>query len=463
MYNYDKLMAGKITEQNTGIMTGVSKKADYPDYKIPSGCAVFGILNESGASFGGSAVIEGIAMMHDRSNGLGGGFAAYGIYPDYKNDRAFHVLYDDINSKKQAEEIFKNYYKILYCEEIPTRQTPNISNAPLIYRYFLKLKEGSAADGFISVNPAKNRFGSDFSEENFTADFVMKVNSDVAGTYIISSGKNMGIFKGVGFPEDIGDFFRLDEYKAYLWTSHGRFPTNSPGWWGGSHPFGLLGWSVVHNGEISSYGRNQRFVDSFGYKCSLAVDTEVITYLFDLLVRKNNIDIEIVSLILASPLWEQIERMPEYDRQLAKTLRILFGGALINGPFSIIVGHNDFMYALNDRVKLRPMVAARKDDFLYVSSEESAIRKVCMQPDRVWHPEGGMPVIGFVKNSCGARSDSLNSRDANSKLHISISSSNSQNNNNSSKVKDSFSDDQSKTRVNSSEQNSAGGTLKGAI
>jgi glutamate synthase domain-containing protein 1 len=57
------------------------------------------------------------------------------------------------------------------------------------------------------------------------------------------------------------------------------------------------------------------------------------------------------------------------------------------------------MYALNDRVKLRPMVAARKDDFLYVSSEESAIRKVCVRPDRVWHPEGGMPVIGFVKNS----------------------------------------------------------------
>ncbi len=73
--------------------------------------------------------------------------------------------------------------------------------------------------------------------------------------------------------------------------------------------------------------------------------------------------------------------MPEDDRQLAKTLRILYGGALVNGPFSIIVGHNDFMYALNDRIKLRPMVAARKDDFLFVSSEESAIRKVCAHPD----------------------------------------------------------------------------------
>jgi glutamate synthase domain-containing protein 1 len=87
----------------TGNMTGIFKKSDYPDYKIPSGCAVFGILNESGAAFGGSDIIEGIAMMHDRSNGLGGGFAAYGIYPDYKNDRAFHVIYDDINSKVRTK------------------------------------------------------------------------------------------------------------------------------------------------------------------------------------------------------------------------------------------------------------------------------------------------------------------------------------------------------------------------
>ena len=25
-----------------------------------------------------------------------------------------------------------------------------------------------------------------------------------------------------------------------------------PGWWGGAHPFALLDYSVVHNGEISS-------------------------------------------------------------------------------------------------------------------------------------------------------------------------------------------------------------------
>jgi len=40
----------------------------------------------------------------------------------------------------------------------------------------------------------------------------------------------MGAFKGVGYPEDIGVFYKLDEYKAYIWTAHGRFPTNTPGW-----------------------------------------------------------------------------------------------------------------------------------------------------------------------------------------------------------------------------------------
>jgi glutamate synthase domain-containing protein 1 len=143
-----------------------------------------------------------------------------------------------------------------------------------------------------------------------------------------------------------------------------QVPTNSVGWWGGAHPFGLLNWSVVHNGEISSYGRNQRFVGSFGYKCTLSTDTEVIAYLFDLLARKRGISLDLINMILAAPLWEQIERMPDEEKELAKALRILYGGALINGPFSIIVGHNDFMFALNDRIKLRPMVAARKGDLL---------------------------------------------------------------------------------------------------
>ncbi len=354
-------------------------------FRIPSGCAILGIMDEQGEAFGGGTIIDGISMMRERSNGLGGGFAAYGIYPEFKNDWAFHIFYDDITAKEQAENELAGSFKVLHSEEIPTKRTSGVENPPIIYRYFLKLKNSSAA-------------GEAEQEEDFIVSFIMKVNKNVKGAYIISSGKNMGIFKGVGFPEDIGRFFALDEYKGHIWTSHGRFPTNSVGWWGGAHPFGLLNWSIVHNGEISSYGTNKRFVSGFGYECSLSTDTEVIAYLFDLLARKMKISLDLIHLILAAPLWEEIDRMSEDKKELIKSLRVLYGSALINGPFSIITGSNNFMYALNDRIKLRPMVAARKGDLLFVSSEEASIKKICPSPDSIWRPSGGEPVIGILKN-----------------------------------------------------------------
>ena len=105
----------------------------------------------------------------------------------------------------------------------------------------------------------------------------------------------------------------LDQYEAYIWTAHGRFPTNTPGWWGGAHPFNILDWSIVHNGEISSYDTNRRYIEQFGYICTMQTDTEVITYLFDHLLRHHNLPIEVaavserslsLSLIARSPLLE---------------------------------------------------------------------------------------------------------------------------------------------------------------
>ncbi len=371
-------------------MAGIDKKyfnsqEYFSRFRIPSGCAILGIMDEQGKAFSGGTIIDGISMMRERSNGLGGGFAAYGIYPDFKDDWAFHIFYDDITAREQAENDLADNFKVLYSEEIPTKKISSVKNPPIIYRYFLKLKD----------SPGMEKPG---MEEDFIVDFVMKVNRDIKGAYIISSGKNMGIFKGVGFPEDIGMFFALDEYKAYTWTSHGRFPTNSVGWWGGAHPFGLLNWSIVHNGEISSYGTNKRFVSSFGYECTLSTDTEVITYLFDLLARKMKIDLDLIHLILAAPLWEEIDRMSEDKKELIKSLRVLYGSALVNGPFSIIAANTNFMYALNDRIKLRPMVAARKGDLIFVSSEEAPIKKICPSPDHIWRPNGGEPVIGVLKS-----------------------------------------------------------------
>ena len=57
--------------------------------RIPSGCAISGIFSKSGKRINGEAIIDSIAVMHDRSNGLGGGVAGYSIYLDYKIQDAF--------------------------------------------------------------------------------------------------------------------------------------------------------------------------------------------------------------------------------------------------------------------------------------------------------------------------------------------------------------------------------------
>lgn len=350
-----------------------------------SGCAIVGIMDQRGVRFSGHEIIASIGCMRERSNGLGGGFAAYGIYPEHKKDWCFHMMFEDKSAMVQTEEYLRDSYKIIKDESIPTKEDKSIRYRPLLWRYFLQPKK------------EKLKLHYELSEEDFVVKAVMEINSKIPGAFVASSGKNMGVFKGVGYPEDIGRFYRLEEYQAYTWTAHGRFPTNTVGWWGGAHPFGLLNWTVVHNGEISSYGINRRFLLNYGYVCAFFTDTEVITYLFDLLARKHGLSFEIVADILAAPFWDEIERKPPGKRKILQTLRTVYASALVNGPFGVIVCNTHTMVGLNDRIKLRPLVAATSQDKLYISSEESAIREVCPNPDKVWMPKAGEPVIGRLK------------------------------------------------------------------
>ena len=71
--------------------------------RIPAGCAISGIFHKDGARENGTRIIDSIRTMHDRSNGLGGGFAGYGIYPEYADYYAFHVFYDTQAAKEECE------------------------------------------------------------------------------------------------------------------------------------------------------------------------------------------------------------------------------------------------------------------------------------------------------------------------------------------------------------------------
>ncbi len=353
------------------------------------GCGLAGIISKKRRLIPAHDIIESIALQHDRGNGLGGGFAAYGIYPEYKDYYAFHIMFDDPGAKELSESYLELNYTIAKQEQIPHKKTASIPTHPLLWRYFVKVR---ADRPDLQLE--------DLSEEDFVVKTVMSINKEIKGAYVFSSGKNMGVFKGVGFPEDIAEFFMLEEegYKAYIWTAHNRFPTNTPGWWGGAHPFALLDWSIVHNGEISSYGINKRYLEMFKYECTLMTDTEVVAYLFDLLIRKHGLSPRVACLALAAPFWKDIDLLEGKEQEALRQLRAVYGPAMLNGPFAILFAHTDGLIGFNDRIKLRPLLVATHKDLVYMASEESAIRAVCPKPERLWAPRAGEPMIVKLEN-----------------------------------------------------------------
>jgi glutamate synthase domain-containing protein 1 len=353
-------------------------------FKIHGGCGLVGICDESGAPMGADVAVRAMAAQRDRGNGLGGGFAGYGIYPAFPDHYCLHVMYHDEAARADAEAVVRSAFRVDHAEPIPTRPVEGIVDPPLLWRYF-------------AVPDERKLEAVGLPADDMAVRVVMDINSSVDGAFVASSGKNMGAFKGVGFPEEIADFFRLEEYEGHTWLGHNRFPTNTPGWWGGAHPFALLDWAVVHNGELSSYGINRRYLEQFGYQCTLGTDTEVAAYLFDLLLRRHRLPLRLACLALASPLWSEIDRMAQPERELAQALRAVYGSAMLNGPFAIVLGFNGGMVALNDRIKLRPLMAARQGSILMVASEESVLHEVLDAPDQIWAPKAGEPLIARVQ------------------------------------------------------------------
>ncbi len=136
----------------------------------------------------------------------------------------------------------------------------------------------------------------------------------------------------------------------------------------------------------------------FGYKCTLQTDTEVITYILDYLVRVQGLSLAEAANVIAAPFWSTIEKKTDvYEREKLRYLRTVFPSLLVTGPFSIVLGFEGGIMALNDRLKLRSMVVGEKDDKVFVASEEAAIRVMEPDAENITAPSGGEPVIVRVK------------------------------------------------------------------
>ena len=146
----------------------------------------------------GEEAIIAMAIQHDRGNGLGGGFAGYGIYPEFPDH--FAVPHDVPRPAREGGggRLHRPDVQVDVVEPMPTGVVKRITDAPHLWRYFL-LPDASRLEE------------SDMSAEDYVVSAVMHINANIDGAYVSSSGKNMGAFKGVGYPEEIGHYYKLEE------------------------------------------------------------------------------------------------------------------------------------------------------------------------------------------------------------------------------------------------------------
>ena len=136
--------------------------------RIPSGCAISAVIARDGQRMTGEKIIESMRPMHDRSNGLGGGFAAYGIYPEYRDFFALHMFLEDRTARKNCEAFLRETMEIVHLERIPIRTTPAITGEPLIWRFF--------------VTPLRSVLASmQIDEEECVTRTVMAINTRMKG------------------------------------------------------------------------------------------------------------------------------------------------------------------------------------------------------------------------------------------------------------------------------------------
>lgn len=94
----------------------------------------------------------------------------------------FIWFFDSRAARKGCEAFLKERFEIVQSEIIPTRKTPLITDEPIIWRYF--------------VAPLKSLLTSmQLDEKEYVVRTVMKINTEMPGAYVFSSGKNMELSK----------------------------------------------------------------------------------------------------------------------------------------------------------------------------------------------------------------------------------------------------------------------------
>ena len=412
------------------LVDGVSMP-EFRDHEAEGGCGVVGLA----ASFpvAGRHLVPAARQMHNRGNGKGGGIAAAGLSAEQmgvseetlRDATLLQIAFLDPTSQKEVEAVFVTpAFDVLEGYRVPTvddyRDVPGLEmKPPDVWRYFVRAKEDVlgrfARENDLESLPAR-RLEDEFVYQNtfrLNTQFYASLGDQRA--FVLSHGRDLVVFKIVGYAEQSSGYYCLEDMAARVWISHQRYPTKGRVWHpGGAHPFIGLNEALVHNGDFANYHAVATYLRQRNIVPLFLTDTEVSVLLFDLLDRLYQYPLEATIEALAPTTERDFTKLPEEKQQLYRAIQASHIHASPDGPWFFIIARSQpdeqqwQLLGITDTSMLRPQVFAVQETEIdgenlqigIIASEKQAIDAtlqslhaenplICPVADRYWNARGG--------------------------------------------------------------------------
>lgn len=430
-------IVGKIIDSRKELVRGIA--IPRRSQEAEGGCGVVGLI--ATVQVAGRHILTPLIQMHNRGNGKGGGVAAVGL--DHaqmgvskdilENDYLIQIAYLDPNAREEVEKEF-----IDSCMTVHSRGRVGPKYGlekgregvyhPEVWRYFCRVKPARLDRfrkdiGLAETDPRK-------IEDEFVYQNSFKLNEKYYASlgekkaFVLSHGKNMFVFKIVGYAEEAIHYYGLEEIRAHLWIGHQRYPTKGKVWHpGGAHPFVGLHEALVHNGDFANYYSVAQYLAQRNIRPLFLTDTEVSVLLFDLLRRVYDYPLEYVIEALAPTTERDFTLLPQEKQKIYRQIQLSHLHGSPDGPWFFIIGRNDLdehairLIGITDTSMLRPQVFALQHGSAsigIIASEKQAIdatlESLSKEDDRFWpradkywnarggsHTDGGAFMFSLVR------------------------------------------------------------------
>jgi glutamate synthase domain-containing protein 1/glutamate synthase domain-containing protein 3 len=375
----------------------------------------------------GRFIYEPSIQMQNRGNGKGGGIAAVGLVPEQLGVseemlESHYLLQIALLDAECHAELERQFILPNFDVAVSTRQAhiddyrdiPGLEvRPPDVHRYVVRAKPEAMAAFAASAGLqglAPRALEDEFVWRNsYQLNEAFYASLGEKRAFVLSHGRNLLVFKMVGYAEQNVEYYQLQDFNAHVWIAHQRYPTKGRVWHpGGAHPFVGLNEALVHNGDFANYHSVCEYLRQRNIRQQFLTDTEVSVQLFDLWDRVYQYPLEYIIEALAPTTELDFDQLPPEKQTIYRQIQATHIHASPDGPWFFIIARNNQdrfqLLGITDTAMLRPQVFALSDSgevqIGLICSEKQAIDatlrslakedpRFCPVADKYWNARGG--------------------------------------------------------------------------